>query len=436
MKTSLKRIFAILLCIAMVLPFVVFELPATVEATNHGEYDTLAMIYDYGSCPSMQGLGLCGDYFYAVKTDGNDYAATVTRVNKDTGAKSMMTNASTGTYYFYDFGHGNDCEVVVAGGKTNMFIPTSATGTASLVRYTVSGTTATKYGSYQMVSTSGADIGGGAIRAARVDDENIYFLFKSGMTLYTGTLPITQTSGQLVMTKMCTLDTSGVYVNGTYVDLSSFVGQGMGYYDHRVYIPISGHANASTINQSIILVYDIQGASGTIKPLNDPTFRVTSSAYSALYEIETCVIDPETNLLYFNTNRRKTTSDTNYDGVHWITNWVYEPQSRTTAVENYRWEPVDGKLTSVTTGGSVFNGLAWHGGSLSGTTITKGRYATDRNVVLKHDRPWVVEWKSNGSTAGELLFATQAVSNFSGAPYIFVNGNNARVSIGAYSGSQ
>lgn len=104
MKTSLKRIFAILLCIAMVLPFVVFELPATVEATNHGEYDTLAMIYDYGSCPSMQGLGLCGDYFYAVKTDGNDYAATVTRVNKDTGAKSMMTNASTGTYYFYDFG--------------------------------------------------------------------------------------------------------------------------------------------------------------------------------------------------------------------------------------------------------------------------------------------------------------------------------------------
>ena len=358
MKTLTKRALSLLLVVAMLLPFVAFELPVPAAATNHGEYDTLAMIYDYGTCPSMQGLGLCGDYFYAVKTDGNDTAATVTRVNKNTGAKNMLTNGGNGTYYFYDFGHGNDCEVVYAGGKTNMFIPTSATGANSIVRYTVNGTTATKMCGYQMVSTSGANIGGGAIRAARVDDENIYFLFKSGMTLYTGTLPISQNGGQLVMTKMCTLDTSGVYVNGTYMDLSAFIGQGMGYYDHRVYIPISGHGQTSTINQSIILVYDIQGASGTIKPLNDPTFRVTSSAYSALYEIETCVIDPETNLLYYTTNRRKTSSDTNYDGLHWITNWVYEPQKRTTAVENYRWEPVDGKLTSVTSGGSVYNGLA------------------------------------------------------------------------------
>ena len=437
MKNATKRIISITLCLLMLAVLIPAIQPEPVQATNHGEYDTLAMIYDYGSCPSMQGLGLCGDYFYAVKTDGDDYAATVTRVNKNTGAKSMMVNGGNGTYYFYDFGHGNDCEVVVAGGKTNMFIPTSATGANSLVRYTISGTTATKMCGYQMVSPSGANIGGGAVRVARVDDENIYLLFKSGMTMYTGTLPINQNGGQLVMTKMCTLDTSGVYVNGSYMDLSSFIGQGMGYYDHHVYIPISGNSNTSTINQSIILVYDLQGATGTIKPLNDPTFRVTSSAYSALYEIETCVIDPETNLLYFTTNRRKTSSDTNYDGLHWITNWVYEPNKRTTEVENYRWETIDNKLVSVTTGSSVFNGLAHHGGSVSGDTITDGRFTTDKNIVLKHANPWVVEWKSNGGTsAGELLLATQSVSNYTDAPYIFISDNNAQVFMGAYNGSQ
>ena len=437
MKIISKRILAMLLCVAMLLPLGVFDLPQKVHATNHGTYDTVAVVTNLNSgYPSMQGLGLCGNYLYAVKTDGDDYGATVCRVDKRDGTKAWLKNTGNSSNYFYDFGHGNDCEVVIAGGQTNMFIPTSATGSGSLVRYTISGTNATKYGSYQMVSPSGANIGGGAIRAARVDDENIYFVFKSGKSIYTGTLPITQTSGQLVMTKMCTLDTTGVYVNGTYKDLTMFTMQGMGYHDHMLYIPISGHANADTINQSIILVYDLLGASGTIKPLNDPTFLITSATYAAYFEVESCVIDPESNLMYFNTNRRKSSSDTNHDGVHWITNWVYEPDKRTTAVENYRWEMNGDRLESVTDEGAVFNGLAWHGGSVSGGTITKGRYATDRNIVLKHDRPWVVEWKSNGCSAGELLFATQAVSNYANAPYIFVNGKNARVSIGAYDGTQ
>ena len=436
MKCALKRMLSVLLCVAMLLPFIVVELPAKVEATNHGEYDTLAMVYDLGSCPSMQGLGLCGDYFYAIKTDGDDYAAAVCRVNKHTGGKTWLTNSGTGTNYFYDFGHGNDCEVVVAGGVTTMFVPTSKTGSNSLVRYKISGSTATKVCGYQMVNTSGALMGGGAIRVARVDDQNIYLLFKTGNSLYTGTLPISQNGGNLVMTFLCTLDYSEVVVNGTTMDTSDWILQGFGYHDHMVYLPITGNHSAATINVSVIAVYDIEGASGTIKPLPDPTFRVTSSAYSALFEMESCVIDPETNLLYFNTNRRKTSSDTNYDGIHYITNWIYEPQNRTKEVNNYRWEMVNNKLTSMTAGSSVYNGLAMHQGRVSGGTISNGRYATSKTVVLEHSRPWIIEWKSNGCSSGELLFATQAVSNYTDAPYIFVNDNNSRVSIGAYNGSQ
>ena len=59
MKNISKRILAVLLCIAMVLPFVAFELPQKVQASNHGQYDTLAVVTNVNSgYPSMQGLGL------------------------------------------------------------------------------------------------------------------------------------------------------------------------------------------------------------------------------------------------------------------------------------------------------------------------------------------------------------------------------------------
>lgn len=101
---------------------------------------------------------------------------------------------------------------------TTLFVPTSNSGSGSLVRYKISGTTATKVGSYNMVSTSGSSIGGGAIRVIHYDDTNITFLFKSGRYCFTGTLPISQTGGNIVMTSLCTLDYSSCYVNGVYKD--------------------------------------------------------------------------------------------------------------------------------------------------------------------------------------------------------------------------
>ena len=440
MKTTLKRVVSIMLCVAMLAGFVLVgtitsdNLP-TASATNHGVYDTLASIYDYGSSVSMQGLALCGEYFYAIKTDGDNYGASVCRVNKYTGAKNWMYNNSNGTYYFYDFGHGNDCDVAVFGGTTTMIVATSTTGANSLVRYKISGTSATKVCGYQMVSPSGANIGGGAIRIVRVDDNNAYLLFKSGDTLYTGTLPLSQNGGKIVMTYMCKLDYSRVFVNGVESDLSGWSGQGMGYHDHMVYLPLSSHTT-SDWNMSIVLVYDIEGASGTILPLPDPTFKVTSSAYSALFEMESCVIDPETNRLYFNTNRRVTSSDTNHDGIHYITNWTYEPQNRFTEVNNYRWEMQNNKLMSVTDGGAVYNGLAMHQGSISNGVIKNGRFTASKTVVLNHNLPWVLEWKSNGCTSGQLLFATQSVSSYANSPYIYVTSGNQKVFLGYHNGSQ
>ena len=440
MNYVLKRIVSVALCVSILCGLMFFgavtsEDLTTASATNHGVYDTLAVVTDYGSCPSMQGFALCGDYFYAIKTDGNDYAATVHRVHKETGYRDVMYNGSNSSYYFYDFGHGNDCDAAVLGGTTTLIVATSTTGANSLVRYKISGTTATKVCGYQMVSPSGSNIGGGAVRIVRVDDTNAYLLFKSGDTLYTGVMPLSQNGGKIVMTHMCTLDYSEVYINGVKNDLSSWSGQGMGYYDHMVYLPLSSHTTSSW-NMSIVLVYDIEGASGTILPLPDPTFKITSSAYSALFEMESCLIDPETKRLYFNTNRRVTSSDTNHDGIHYITNWSYEPQNRFTEVNNYRWEMQDNVLQSVTKDGAVYNGLAMHYGKISDNTIIDGRFTTSKTVVLNHDRPWVVEWKSNGNTAGQLLMSAQTIGIDTDNAYLYVTTGNKKVFLGYSSGSQ
>lgn len=407
-----------------------------VNAANHGKYKDVAKIYDQGSCPSMQGMAVHGDYIYACKINNStETSAVVARVNKETGNTVYLTNSASGTIYFSDFGHGNDLEVETIDGVTTLFVPTSKAGNNSLVRYTISGSTAKKVGNYT-ITCNGSNLGGGSFRVLCHNEDSVDFLFKSGVKFYKGTLPVDQTSGTLEVTYLFEVDTSFVYINDVYKDLSEYVMQGVEYYDHRLYVIVTGHATANEKNVGIILTYDFEGASGIIQPLSDPTFCVTSGSYSALFEMEGCGIDPENGRMYFSVNRRVTDSDTNHDGVCYITNWTYEPFARNTEVKNYRWEMIDGELVSVTNGGSEYNGIAMYQGSIVDGKISNGKFAMSENIVLQHDLPWVLEWKSNGCSAGELLFATQSVSNYANAPYIFVNGNYARISIGAHDGSQ
>ena len=72
------------------------------------------------------------------------------------------------------------------------------------------------------------------------------------------------------------------------------------------------------------MVFDLRNASGTIYPSEALVFRVTSSYYGALFEIESCDICSGDGKLYFNPNRRKTNSDTNHDGVSSIDGYTFE----------------------------------------------------------------------------------------------------------------
>ena len=100
---------------------------------------------------------------------------------------------------------------------------------------------------------------------------------------------------------------------------------------------------------------------------------------------------------------------------------------------NYRWELIDGALVS---SGEDENTLTLLAGSVSNSVQNSTQYALAENVVLMHDQPWVVEWKSSGDWSGMLLTSTTQ-SATSGMEFIFRTFNTTGLlALGYYTGSQ
>ena len=100
---------------------------------------------------------------------------------------------------------------------------------------------------------------------------------------------------------------------------------------------------------------------------------------------------------------------------------------------NYRWELIDGALVS---NGENENTLTLLAGSVSNGVQNSTQYALAENVVLMHDQPWVVEWKSSGDWSGMLLTSTTQ-SATSGMEFIFRTFNTTGLlALGYYTGSQ
>jgi hypothetical protein len=96
----------------------------------------------------------------------------------------------------------------------------------------------------------------------------------------------------------------------------------MGYYDNTLYVPITG--DDYNLEQSVIMVFNLENVieGSTIYPSEELVFRVTSSYYSALFEIESCGISSD-GKLYFNTNRRIEAGDGNHDGIHVLEGYTF-----------------------------------------------------------------------------------------------------------------
>ncbi len=437
MKKMTKRLLLVALCLLLLVTVVpapadAAEAYSTLPQQHYGDYLTLNMVYDASDCYSIQGVCTDNTYTYCAKINGNDTNAFVMRIAKSDGSKTYMTNASTGTNYFSNLGHANALDTVAINGKQQLFV----TGGATLVRLIINGTTLTTAGTYT-ATYNGATASMTAAQIMSASNTEVKILVKSGRTLYTGTLDPTASSGNIELTKLCTLNVSEIRIKGSVIDFSTFTQQGFDYHDGKVFLPLSGNAYVETINYSIVAVYDLEGAAGDLR--NDPSlsFRVISGNYSGLFEIEDVAVCPMTGQLYFSVQRRKTASDTDYDAVSYFYGYTYNPSMSTTSADDFRWETIDNELVSVTDGGNVFNRAERFHGDINNNVMSQSIFSLSRAVVLKHDVPWVVEWKSSGSFGGgAMMLATERTYGVTDAAYLFRFKESRFIAFGAWDGTK
>ena len=321
MNTKFKRVLAAVSLVVLLMTVAYVPMEANAANEFYGDYTDAGMVYDYGSCPSMQGLAVGSQMLYTVKIGSNDSLAFISMTDKDTGTTTKLYNSDAGSYYFNYLGHANDMDVWGIDGYSHLFVTSTNEGSNAIVRLKRVGNTLTKVASYSL-TYNGNPTCATALAIKSVSGGVITFITKLGMNLYTGSVSTSATSANIELTKLCTISKSRVYIKGSYVDLSNFVNQGFGYYNNTLFVPVTG--DDTQLNRSVIMVFDLSNPSGTIYPTEALVFRVTSSYYSALFEIESCDICSGDGKLYFNTNRRRTNSNTNHDGVSSVDGYVFE----------------------------------------------------------------------------------------------------------------
>lgn len=321
MKHTMKKITALLVSIAMLMPLCLIPRPAQAAITlGDANYTTLSKVDEANSCNSTQGMAVNDSYVYSAQIKSSDESrAVIYRVNKTTGATVLMKDASTNLTYFTNLGHANAMDIAVVNGVEYLCILTDS----KISLFAISGTTLTFYAEYY-ITHNGSVIAPSAISVYQVSGTTITFLTKGGRTVSKGSVNIASTSGTIPVTIQCELDYSKIRINGKIQNFSSFTNQGMGYYGNYVFVPITGNQDNATINQSLILGYDLTKATGgnTIQPDPDKIFHVVSYQYQGLFEIEDVDID-KNGQMYFNTNSRISSTDTKHDGVFRLNDYTF-----------------------------------------------------------------------------------------------------------------
>ena len=111
-----------------------------------------------------------------------------------------------------------------------------------------------------------------------------------------------------------------------------------------------------------------------------------------------------------------------------------EPVQAATA--DCRWELKGNEFATVTNGGNVGNELSLLTGSVSNGIMQKAVYGMNHTVELKHDQPWIVEWKSSGNfKGGSMLLSSSGQVGVTNAPFLFRYQYSEFIAFGYWNGS-
>lgn len=321
METKVKKIMKCLV------PAVCAILLATsvVCAAYYNQYETLATIPNGNGCNKAEGFTAGSTYLYCAKVNNDESKQVIYRTKQSDGTTTLMTNGDTSKTYTTTLGHANDMVTTAINGTNHLFVATMKSGSESLVNLSYAGNTYYQEGSYTL-KYNGQEIKASGIEVLDKDDENIYFLIyewpdgPTGKSFYKATIGLEQTSGVVELTHMFDINYTDALVNGKVVsNIDSFRHQGVGYKksSDKLYVPFTKD------NVSIILVYNnISTANGTITADSNLSFRITSSNYSYLFEIESC--DNANGKLWFNCNRKTESSDTAHDAICYFKDYALE----------------------------------------------------------------------------------------------------------------
>lgn len=315
-KKLVSAVISAVLCCSMVT-----AIPANAQC--YTACDGIRQVKDYGNYVSMQGMAADSTGIYVAKTrvEKYGYGAQIFRVSYDGKTQTRLTLSGTVSD---ELKHANDMFINKENGTNYLYVNnadfTSNRSDCAIIKLKINGNKLTKVKKIYFTNAN-KRLNFSAIAGYKWVNGKYRIILKGGNTVYTADVSTSNNNETVAASKTLTLDTN-VTIKGTNYNLtgSDYSNQGITYYNNRLYTVISSNKKP---NQSFIVAYDNISAkldsAGVEKNFPDSTkdqFRITSSKFPALYEMESCAV--YNGALYYNTNRRKTDNDTDYDAVHKI----------------------------------------------------------------------------------------------------------------------
>ena len=104
--------------------------------------------------------------------------------------------------------------------------------------------------------------------------------------------------------------------------------------------------------------------------------------------------------------------------------------------KTYRWELSGGTPVTSSRNASEYNYITQLSGSYESSQFTSSQFSLENSIVLKHDAPWVVEWKSSGTWgAGALMLASDSDGTADGSMYLYRRKESTLIALGYHNGT-
>ncbi len=223
------------------------------------------------TCTALQGMNTGTNYCYVAKKNSADTYCDITRIDMNTGAKTVMnyyaSTSATTSSACDTLGHANEISVVGIGSEHFMYVATLKTPQA-ITRLKIVDDKLMFTGYFDLVNTDGDSIDASAIRHIMTADGYQYFLIKRAKKFYACKIPTDATGGpadnptKITINKIFTLNTSNAVfatsatASGTIADMDSWTNQGFGYNKSEkvLYVPIW---DSVTPTRGAILTYNL-----------------------------------------------------------------------------------------------------------------------------------------------------------------------------------